>query len=471
MTNFEGELQKVALPQVLESIAAIRSSGILTVQGEDDIVAISFLNGGVVAADALNQTVEEGLGAALQESEVISAENFVAAAREHQGGSSGSLGDLLVERGLISRDDLLRGLRQQTYRLMVQVLSWRRGEFKFYEGDEVSYEDGFQPLTVDEILARSLEEAASADLPELDAVYSGTTPPEPVKILGRDGDGQGAGTWLRQEQVAFLTGLDGESTAAAIADAQRLSSYESRYALYRLQQLGLLSDASGQPEPAIETRRPVAETRRPVAETRRPAEEPLPAVLEKPAAEPSLRAEIFLPPEPGDLAGIEADQEPAVPAGPPKAERWIGPALAALFLAALVWSLVPRPGSAVLGASLLPFTWQDDQRGAFERQVRQSLFLRIDRAAKIYFLVDAHYPDSLEDLAEAGLLSPADLYDPTGYPLAYTTDEVGYRIYVDTPDGSGEDLDATESITGDFLLDPQWLQLATSERAPLVLLD
>ena len=42
-----------------------KKTGILTVQGQQDIVAISFLNGRIVAADALNQTLEEGLAQVL----------------------------------------------------------------------------------------------------------------------------------------------------------------------------------------------------------------------------------------------------------------------------------------------------------------------------------------------------------------------------------------------------------------------
>ena len=160
--SLEGELQRLALPKVLHSLAAQRLSGILTVQGEDDIVAISLLEGAIVAADALNQTVEEGLGDVLQGQNLISSEDFSAAVRDHQGGGSGSLGDLLVSRDLVTREELLEGLRRQTYRLMLQVLTWKVGEFKFYSGDEVSFEEGFGPISVDELLIRSIDDLGDA---------------------------------------------------------------------------------------------------------------------------------------------------------------------------------------------------------------------------------------------------------------------------------------------------------------------
>ena len=164
----------------------------------------------------------------------------------------------------------------------------------------------------------------------------------------------------------------------------------------------------------------------------------------------------------------------AAPAPPVALERIVVPLLAIALVVAITVVLLARPG-----ASLLPYPWQDNQRTTLERQLRQSLFLKIDRAAKVYFLVMAHYPDSLDDLVDFGLLSPADLDDPAGYRLAYSTDEVGYRIDALNPRataggtdrGAAEGLSTTESITGDFLLDPQWLRVAATEEAPLVLLD
>ncbi len=492
MTAIEGELQNLPLERVLQSIAAVDASGILTVQGEDDIVAVSFLSGGIVAADALNQTVEEGLGEALQNLELLSAEDFAAAARDHAGGSSGSLGELLVDRGLVSRDDLLQGLRAQTFQMMLQILTWSAGEFKFYGGDEVSYEEGFRPIPVAELLIHAIQDLGGqarlpGKVPELDAVYQPQPTAEAVRIFGPDGDGTENGTWLSRSQADFLARLDGETSAAAVARELELDDHHARFALYNLKRHDLMVFAgTAEPvsSPGIETRQPTA-------------------------AEAALRAEIFTPPEPGlppapgaepvpalreagaPAAGAPAADAPAIgaPSGemeipeaeppPPIAlERLVVPLLAVFLVVAMVVALLARPG-----ATLLPYPWQDNQRTALERQLRQSLFLKIDRAAKVYFLVRAHYPDSLDDLVELGLISAADLHDPAGHVLSYSTDEVGYRVELvdrrgggaEDPGGAGvpmaEGLSTTESITGDFLLDPQWLRVGASEEAPLVLLD
>ncbi len=149
--SVEGTLDLFKLPEILQLVAQQRKTGILTVQGQQDIIAVSFLNGQIVAADALNQTVEEGLAQILVGERLMTAGDFARAASEYPA-SGLRLLDFLVEKLYVTRTDLLRALRLQMTRLLEQLLSWDKGEFKFYSGDEVSYEEGFVPIPVDELL-------------------------------------------------------------------------------------------------------------------------------------------------------------------------------------------------------------------------------------------------------------------------------------------------------------------------------
>ncbi len=447
--SLEGELQSLALPKVLHSLAAQRLNGILTVQGEDDIVAISLLEGAIVTADALNQTVEEGLGDVLQGQNLISPEDFSAAVRDHQGGGSGSLGDLLVSRSLVTREELLEGLRRQTYRLMLQVLTWQVGEFKFYSGDEVSFEEGFSPISVDELLIRSIDDLGNrggiaGPVPDLESAYRRVPQRSDALVLGRDGDGTADGIWISPEQEALMLKVSSQTTAATAASDLGLNRYQAQFALYSLLHQDLIEHL-GSPKPSA------------------PLE--LPTVSSTPA-EP-LRAEIFTPPEPAaaELVTAVADHAKAKTAAG-LAQKWSGPVMGIALAVAMALTLVVKPGSF-----LLPFPWQDNQRLSVQRQLRQSLYLKIDRAAKTYFLVEVHYPNSLEDLAGHGLISSSDFHDQAGHDLTYSTDDVSYRI-VPMVDGRRDpDLATTEAITGDFLLDPQFLRPPSSDVKPLWLIE
>src|SRR6185436_9959869 len=152
----EGTLELFKLPEILQMVAQQRKTGILTIQGQQDIIAISFLNGQIVAADALNQSMEEGLAQILVGEGLMTANDFARAAAEYHA-SGLRLSDFLVERLYVARPDLLRALRIQTTPLLEQLMRWDKGEFKFYSGDEVSYEEGFTPIPVDEFLFQNAQ--------------------------------------------------------------------------------------------------------------------------------------------------------------------------------------------------------------------------------------------------------------------------------------------------------------------------
>lgn len=434
--SFEGDLASRPLSKVMQSLAQERQTGILTVQGKNDIVAVSFLSGEVVAADALNQTQEEGLGTVLERQGLISRADFEVAAEEYQGGSSGSLGELLIERGYLDREQLLEGLRLQTFQLMKELLDWQQGEFKFYVGDEVSYEDGFRAIPVEELLIRAREPVAAPPtpaqepLPGLEEAYRRLRTDEKVRVLGRDGDGSGAGIWLTREEAAVLRAVDGEKTASEIAESIRLGRYKVQYCLMRLRQQEL-----------VEARPPAA------------------------TGSLTLEAEIFLPPDEATAEGT-GTYTATVPASEPW-RPWVGHSLGAVLAILLILALSQRPVGI-----LLPIPWQEEQRQALEKAQRISLFQKINHGAKTHYLVHGRYPLDLDELVGLRIIATDDRYDPTGRALAYMPEETAYNIRdASSADDSPGSAAYSEAVTGDFYLDADFVSPSASLNPPLVLLD
>jgi hypothetical protein len=409
----EGTLDLFKLPEILQLVSQQKKTGILTVQGQQDIVAISFLNGRIVAADALNQTLEEGLSQILLKEGMIDAPDLARAASEHQA-SGGRLIDLLVERRFIERAQLLEALRLQTYRLLEQLLSWSQGDFKFYSGDEVSYEEGFAPIPVEELLINS---------------------------------------------APIIAAATAAANAAAVASAKT---------------------AAPGPRPVPAVPPPTAPPKaapppRPVAAPPARAEvlpEPVPFPGPRPAsprlgAAPAAANAPIVPPDADDASGpFRKMKVEARPAAPPSL-AWVGRSLAVVLTVLVVATLLRVPDSL-----LIPFPWQAHERETLVRDQRTALYLKIDRAAKTWFLLKGSFPDHLQDLVAAGLLSPADLEDPEGRPLQYAAGEESYTLQ---PLERGKPVPgavATEAITGNFLLDPEVLNATPETTAtPLVLLD
>ncbi|HEY4593567.1 MAG TPA: DUF4388 domain-containing protein [Thermoanaerobaculia bacterium] len=399
----EGTLDLFKLPEILQLVSQQKKTGILTVQGQQDIVAISFLNGRIVAADALNQTLEEGLSQILLKEGMISAPDLARAASEHQA-SGGRLIDLLAERRYVERAQILEALRLQTYRLLEQLLRWSQGDFKFYSGDEVSYEEGFVPISVEELLinagpafAAAAAEKAAAAPPAPPRPVPAPAPPPPMA-----------------------------SPAAAPARPQPV--------------------APARPAPPVPIPPPAVP---------RPVAAPVPASTIAPMVPPDNL-------ESGPFRKMKAEPRPL----PPPSPVWVGRTLAVL-LAVLVVAALRVPSSL-----LLPFPWQQRERETLVRDQRAALYLKIDRAAKTWYLLKGSFPDRLQELVGAGLLASSDLKDPEGRPLQYVATEESYTL---KPLENGKPVpgtEATEAITGNFLLDPEFLNVPPeSTAAPLVLLD
>jgi len=379
----EGTLDLFKLPEILQLISQQRKTGILTVQGQQDIVAISFLNGRIVAADALNQTLEEGLSQILLKEGMIGAADLGRASAEHQS-AGGRLIDLLVERRYIERSQLLAALRLQTFRLLELLLRWNQGDFKFYSGDEVSYEDGFVPIAVEELLIHAVQNAP---------------PPEPARP-----------TMLRPVP------------------------------------------ASPPPQPAVAAPGPEAR-----------------------AAAPSPRLVAVAKPAPAAAPVMVAAEAPAAPRKAKLEPRlvtsavpaWMGRVLA-VFLAVLMVIVLLRAANVLV----LPFPCQDREREGLARDQRAALYLKIDQAAKTWFLLKGTFPDHLQDLVAAGLLSADDLTDSEGHRLLYRPSEESYTLDPLEGGKAVPGAGATEAITGNFLLDPEFLNVPPEATVqPLVLLD
>lgn len=156
--KIEGLLSERPLADVLRRIGEDAGTGILTVQGGGDIVGVTFLNGQVMSVDAVNQGLEDGLGSVLEGQGLVARDAFAALVAEQEAGA-GRVSDLLLERGMVSREQLEGALRDKSRRLCRQALSWREGRYRFYSGQEVAFERGLRPITVEDLLTDRGREA------------------------------------------------------------------------------------------------------------------------------------------------------------------------------------------------------------------------------------------------------------------------------------------------------------------------
>ena len=443
----EGDLSIFRLPDILQVIAQQQKTGILTVQGENDILAVSFHQGRIVAADALNQSFEEMLGDVLASQGILAPERFQRLSEEHRSTAGERLADFLIRRGALTREQLLAALRFQTYRLLLEVLSWREGEFKFYGGDEVAYEEGMEPLAVDEVLYRSMrdllgEGTVAGALPHGFIAYERVATDRDLRVA-RDPAGaverDPAALWISPDERTLLDHLDGHTPAEKLAHETGLGELRTQYALFHLLRTGLVRPAgeAGAPEPA-------------------PAAHAAPAPEPRPERPPAPEEEQPLPPP-----------EEIVIAAPARSGRArVAGGVAALFALVALAAALQRPEYV-----LVPFPAQRPEREGFARLERQARLAAIDGAARQYYLLEGRYPASLDDLVVRGLLAPRQRSDSTGHRLVFEPAEDSYTL-VASGERDGEGSRVTESVAGDVLLDRTLFASVQDETGvPLVLLD
>lgn len=412
--SFEGSLQDTSVPTVLEALGAERQTGILTVQDEREIVAVTFLRGEIVGVDALVEQ-EESLGALMAEEGLVAPEDFAAVLEAHRTGG-GHVAELLVERGLVPRESLLVVLRQHALLRGRRLIDWRGGTYKFYSGDEVAYEEGFQPIDVDELLSTE-------------------------SLPGNAG-----------VEEALSLGLD---TAAADEEIRATVSIPPR------------------DERVLEIERALAISRE-LASAPAPTARAAPATPVAAQQAPAARSPAVAPPAPSTTASAAGSSSGVRPRRVEAARilRRIsatGGREDAMPLA--IAAAIVVIGFLVAGSSfLLPLPWNRETRDAWAEVHRNSLLLRIDGAARAFHLVEGGYPSSLAVLEDEQLLRASDLEGPRSETLEYSPSTVSYALRFTV----GERVLGApwiETTAGDFLLDASFSQAGQTAGRPLVLLD
>ena len=437
------------LVEVILSIGRLGRTGILTIQTETEIIGISFHEGEMVSADALNQAQEDGFGEVLVELGKISREDYASLVAEYQAGG-GRVMDLLTERSHLDRAELLSALSQYGYQLCREALSWENYEYKFYQGQEVSFEEGLVPMQVEELLVRVAEDLAPrgplpGEMPASDTVLVRLDPDEVV--MGRDELLMGLATREGQATTRLLDSMDGTRTAEDLAEVVGISLYEARLALYLLVRTGQAKVSD-----VVEPARGFSGRRR-----RRETEQ-----VEVEAGPVQERPDYGLPAWAASTESWTDRLSFTVSDWLPWFPRVLGLTLAL----ALILVCLAEPSRV-----LLPFPWQEGLHQAVQDEQISAAYLKIDRAAATSFLLDGHFPEALGQLVENGYLVPADMVDPSGRELGYAAQIAGYLIYPLDEGEPAPGASRTETITGNFLLDPEFLPIRRIEVDPLVLLD
>jgi len=372
-----GTLKDFGIAEILQLIGQQAKTGVLHLESrsKDSEIHVSFYQGNVVRAEDVSRRKRDFLGKMLVDAQLLS-ESQLADALEEQRRTLRRLGDILLERKMIEKDQLKEMAQLQATETLYRLFEWRSGTYRF-EQTEVRWDrDWFTPIRSEAVLMegfRIVDEwplvrrritsklMTFEVLKELPAV--GSKEPDLDTELdfafGGDGPGERASDpdlGDPEQRVARLVGPG--RTVEAIVALSRLGEFETWKALANLVNAGYL---------------------RGIAPSQHDEE-----------AERRARAGL------GDHL-ITAGTRLAF-------------TLALAVLAATVVHFARAPGGDL--GRLVRDT-------AAERSIAAVQLERIDFALQVYRLENGRFPAALEELVTAGLLGTEDLRHPWRDPYHY----------------------------------------------------
>ena len=126
----QGTLKTMSLTDLLQFLAASRQSGTLKFDRGKITKQVYFKNGSIVGSKSNDP--REYLGQVLLHYGKVD-DAQLKAAREMQRSTGAKLGEVLVQQGFLTEDEVLAILKTRTLDTIYDLFSWNEGEFEFYD--------------------------------------------------------------------------------------------------------------------------------------------------------------------------------------------------------------------------------------------------------------------------------------------------------------------------------------------------
>ena len=358
--GLEGTLKDFSVTDLVQVLGLQKKTGMLSIEGTEDRILVSFDGGQIVSADSEASSLDERVGNLLVRSGRLTPAELLRAL-ENRKATQSSLGSLLLRDGFVSVEDLREALRLQVHRIVLPAFRWKEGKFRFNPG-AVAHDGPLLALPTEAMLLESaqiLDEWPRLErkVPSRDLVIHRAPGLENLRLLVEaDKVGEGSLLVSRREAETWKW-VDGRRRVSDILERAFLSDLEVYRALSDLLDRNLIAAEHVQAA----------------------------ASVERSAREPAVSAR---------AAGL-----------------W----LIILLLGASAWLEVPRSSWNVL---LRP-RGERRETSRFLGSVSLARLASIERAVRVYYDATGQYPRSLEDLLKARVLDPKVARDPYGNPYRY----------------------------------------------------
>ncbi len=222
----EGSLSDFGLADILQLIYFQRKTGILTLDGRMDKVAVTFIEGNISGAESKKRIEDNRLGKILLKKGLIT-ENELSSVLQEQKNTGKRLGQVLLKKNLVNKESVKEILTSQISETVIQLFDWKQGTYEFTAQSVVEDRDLGFSIDTQHLLMEGLRISDEWSMIRgkitLDTVFSRK---------------MGAVPGLTSEEEEIFKYVDGENDVSTIIDLSGKDSFHVSKTLLGLVEKG-----------------------------------------------------------------------------------------------------------------------------------------------------------------------------------------------------------------------------------------
>src|SRR3972149_1739320 len=241
--SLEGSIKEFGLAEILQLISMQKKSGVVSISHGRESTTLHFDNGQLVFATSISGGETKRLGEILVNSGKLTEDN-VSESLRIQAMTKERIGNLFVSSGHVSTDEVKEALQQQLMDVIFHVLRWKDGRYKF-EACEIDYDREFQiPVQTDFILmegSRMVDEWGyiESKIPSDNIIFSQTDKANEIEHLF---------SRLSPDEVTIYNLVDGKRDISEILNISQLGKFPLFRIILTLMMSGLITQTSSKEE-------------------------------------------------------------------------------------------------------------------------------------------------------------------------------------------------------------------------------
>ncbi len=235
----QGKIADFGIPDIFQLVSSQGKSGSLAITGKDRVTVFLFSGGKIVDVQPDRRDSRSLLGTMLRDAGYLT-DSELGRTLSEQGRGGKKIGEILVEKGRVSKEVLARYLVLQVKECLFDVLTFREGEYRFEVSAIRPAEWGGDPIRPDVLLMEGMQ-----FLDEYQR-YRGIFPSGGYRIL-RKGRERVNPTALSEEERVLWKSLDFSEDPDRVYRKACLTGFEGTKALAALLQRGLVEVVAAAP--------------------------------------------------------------------------------------------------------------------------------------------------------------------------------------------------------------------------------